>query len=87
VQTSTGLTVISNVGGAPTVSRLTGDLMLPAREMNRVISLLTAVYAGLRRLHMIPLIVNGGGRACEIEDLVDFDIERECDVMPNQLEV
>ena len=46
-----------------------------------------AVHACLRRLHRIPLIVNGGGGACKIEDLVDFDIERECDVMPNQLEV
>jgi len=45
------------------------------------------MHTGLRRLDGIPLMVNGGGGACEIEDLVDFDVERECDAMPNQLEV
>src|SRR5215471_15129610 len=36
-----------------------------------------AVDAGLRRLYRIPLIVNGGGGTREIEDLVDFDVERK----------
>src|SRR5262249_33238888 len=45
------------------------------------------MHASLRRLDWIPLIVNRGGGVCEIEDLVDFDVERKRDVMPNQLEI
>ena len=43
--------------------------------------------AGLGGLHRIVCIVLGRGRAGEIVDLVDLDIERERHVMTHQLEV
>ena len=45
-----------------------------------------AVHAGLGRLHGIVLVVNGGGGAREIVDLIDLDIEREGHVVTHQLE-
>jgi hypothetical protein len=44
------------------------------------------VNADLGRRHRIALVVNGRGRTGQIEDLVDFDIERESDVVANDLE-
>ena len=45
------------------------------------------MHAGLRRLHRIVLIVNGRGRTGEIVDLIDLQIDRERDVVADQLEV
>jgi hypothetical protein len=36
-------------------------------------------------LHRIVLVVNGRGRAGEIVDLIDFDVERERYIVANQL--
>jgi hypothetical protein len=36
-----------------------------------------AVHAGLGRLHRVELVVDRRGRAGEVVDLVDLDIERE----------
>ena len=33
------------------------------------------------------MIVDGGGRACEVEDLIHFDEKRMGDVMAEQLEI
>ncbi len=44
-----------------------------------------AVDAGLGRLHRVPLIVHGRGRACEVVDLIDLDIQRKSHIVPNQL--
>src|SRR5262249_47549483 len=46
-----------------------------------------AVHARLRRLHGIVLVVNGRGRAGEVVDLVDLDIERKRHVVTHELEV
>ena len=45
-----------------------------------------AMHAGLGRLHGIVLIVDRRGRAGEIVDLVDLDIERKRHVVAHQLE-
>ena len=45
-----------------------------------------AVDAGLGGLHRIVLIVHGRGRAGQVVDLVDLDIERKRDVVAHQLE-
>ena len=45
------------------------------------------MHAGLGRLHRIPLVVDGRGRAREIEDLVDLDEKRMGDVVPKEFEV
>ena len=45
-----------------------------------------AVHAGLGGLHRIALIVDRRGRAGQIVDLVDLDIERKGDVVAEQLE-
>jgi hypothetical protein len=44
------------------------------------------VHARLRGLHRIELIVHGRCRASQIVDLVDFDIQREGDVVAHELE-
>ena len=46
-----------------------------------------AVDAGLGGLHRVVLVVDRGGGTGEIEDLVDFDIERKGHVVANQLEI
>jgi len=43
--------------------------------------------AGLGRLHGIELVVDRRGRTGEVVDLVDFDIEREADIVSHRLEV
>ena len=45
------------------------------------------MHAGLRRLHRIALVVNRRRRTGEIVDLVDFNVERECDVVTCQFEM
>ena len=45
-----------------------------------------AVHAGLGRLHRVVLVVDRRGRAGEVVDLVDLDIEREGHVVAHQLE-
>ncbi len=45
-----------------------------------------AVYAGFCRLHGIVLIVNRRGRASEIVDLIDLDVQRKGHVVTHQLE-
>ena len=45
------------------------------------------MHRGLGRLHRIVLVVDRRGRAGEIVDLVDLDIERERHVVPHQLEM
>ena len=44
------------------------------------------MHVGLHRLHRIELVVDRRGRAGEVVDLVDLDVEREGDVVPDQLE-
>jgi hypothetical protein len=44
------------------------------------------VHIGLGRLHRIVLIVHGARGTGEVVDLIDLDIERERDVMSDQLE-
>jgi len=46
-----------------------------------------AVYAGFGGLHRIELVMDRRRRTRHVVDLVDFDVERECDVVANQLEV
>ena len=46
-----------------------------------------AVDRGLGRLHRIVLVVDRRGRAGEVVDLVDLDVEREGHVVPHQLEL
>ena len=46
-----------------------------------------AVDAGLGGLHRVELVVDRRGRAGEVVDLVDLDVEREGDVVAHQLEV
>ena len=46
-----------------------------------------AMDAGLRRLNRIALIMNWRGRACQIVDLVDLDIERKRHVMTDQFKM
>ena len=48
--------------------------------------LMAPMHAGLGRLHRVVLVVNGRGRAGEVVDLVDLDVEREGDVVAHQLE-
>ena len=43
------------------------------------------VHARLGRLHWIVLIVDGRGRASEVIDFVDFDIERKGHIVPQEL--
>src|SRR5262245_32800723 len=45
------------------------------------------VYAGLRRLHRIMLVMDRRRRASQIVDLIDFHIERECDIVADHFEV
>ena len=45
-----------------------------------------SVHADLRGLHRVELIMHGRRRAGEIENFVDFDIERKTDVVAHQLE-
>ena len=45
-----------------------------------------AVHAGLGRLHRIELVVDRRGRAGEVVDLVDLDVERKGHVVAHQLE-
>jgi hypothetical protein len=44
------------------------------------------MHAGLGGLHRIVLVVDRRGRAGEVVDLVDLDIERERHVVAHQLE-
>ena len=44
------------------------------------------MHAGLGRLHRVVLVVHRRGRAGEVVDLVDLDIEREGYVVAHQLE-
>src|SRR5215468_973814 len=44
------------------------------------------VHADFRSLHGIKLVVNGRSRAGQIENFIDFDVERETNVMAHQLE-
>ena len=44
------------------------------------------VHRGLGRLHRIMLVVHRRGRASEVVDLVDLDVEREAHVMTHKLE-
>jgi hypothetical protein len=44
------------------------------------------VHADLRGLHRIKLVVNGRSRTGQIENFIDFDVERETNVMAHQLE-
>ena len=46
-----------------------------------------AMHGGLGRLHRVELVVDRRGRAREVVDLVDFDVERKRDVVAHQLEV
>ena len=43
--------------------------------------------AGLRRLDRITLIMNWRGRACQIVDLIDLDIERKRHVVTDQFKM
>jgi hypothetical protein len=45
-----------------------------------------AVHAGLGGLHRIVLVMHGRGRTGEIVDLIDFEINRKRDVVPDQFE-
>ena len=45
-----------------------------------------AVHAGLGRLHRVVLVVDRAGRAGQVVDLVDLDVEREGHVVAHQLE-
>ena len=45
------------------------------------------MHAGLGRLHRIVLVMHRRGRAGEIVDLVDLDVERERHVVADQLEM
>ena len=44
------------------------------------------LHTGLGRLHRIVLVVDRRGRAGEVEDAVDFDVERKRDVVSKQFE-
>ena len=44
------------------------------------------VHAGLDGLHRVVLVVDGGGRAGQVVDLVHFQIEREGHVVAQKLE-
>ena len=41
---------------------------------------------GLRRLDRVTLVVNRARRAGQVVDLIDFDVEGECHVVPDHLE-
>ena len=45
------------------------------------------VYAGLRRLHRVMLLMNWRSRTREIVNLVNFHIEREGDIVSDHFEV
>ena len=45
------------------------------------------MHAGLGRLHRVVLVVHRRGRAGEVVDLVDLDVERERHVVADQLEM
>ena len=42
--------------------------------------------AGLGRLNRVVLVMNRRGRARHVVDLIDLDVERKRNVMPDQLE-
>src|SRR5450631_614613 len=44
-----------------------------------------AVHAGLRRLHWVMLVMDGGCWASKIVNLIDFQIDWECYVVANEL--
>jgi hypothetical protein len=46
-----------------------------------------AVYAGLGRLHRIVLIMDRGGWAGQVIDLVGFNIERKGNVVPDDFKI
>ena len=46
-----------------------------------------AEHAGLGRLHRIALVMDGRRGTGQIVDFVHLDIEREADVVANQLEI
>ena len=48
--------------------------------------LMAPMHAGLGRLHRVVLVMDGRGRAGEVVDFVDLDIEREGHVVAHQLE-
>ena len=48
--------------------------------------LIAPMHARLGGLHRIALVVDGRGRAGEVVDLVDLDIERKGDVVAHHLE-
>jgi hypothetical protein len=48
--------------------------------------LIAPMTPGLRGLHRIELVVQRGGRAGEVVDLVHLHVQREGDVVPQQLE-
>src|SRR4029078_3156612 len=45
------------------------------------------VHTGLGGLHRIALIVNWRGRASDVENFIDLDVERKCHVMTLQFEM
>ncbi len=45
------------------------------------------MHAGFGGLHRVELVMDGRGRTGQVIDLVDLDIERKGDVMPEQLEI
>src|SRR5215468_9517033 len=44
------------------------------------------VHTDCRGLHRIKLVVNGRSWTSQIENFIDFDVERETNVMAHQLE-
>jgi hypothetical protein len=48
--------------------------------------LIAPMHAGLGGLHRIVLVVHGRGRAGQVVDLVDLDVQRDRHVVPHQLE-
>jgi hypothetical protein len=44
------------------------------------------MHGRLRRLHGVMLVVDRGGRAGEVIDLVNLDIKREGDIVTDELE-
>jgi hypothetical protein len=57
-----------------------------ARPLGQAEHVDRAVHAGLDRLHGIELVVHRRGRAGQVEDAIDLDIEREGDVVAHHLE-
>jgi hypothetical protein len=46
-----------------------------------------AVHTGFRRLHWVVLVVDRRSRTCEIVNLIDFHVEWEGDIVPDQFEM